>query len=228
MDITINAPQGAGKTNLAKQIAMWAPGSTLLQVVDVTIRSVDDYAGLWNAVGADVIIFDECVSTPMLMDKAQEAIRLYRGMHNPNAVAIYVTQQEEKCTNVSNSGGYPVYNPLTVQTISQWIKDNPGKGKHVNDGQYSFAELYENRNHLFIALCRSNPLQSWKSKKDHNGTSYYHWFILGIFTDEESQIVCRMPYEFWDDCKQITTLDKAPKWDGVPFGNILDKINKRY
>jgi hypothetical protein len=49
----------------------------------------------------------------------------------------------------------------------------------VSDGYHTFAELYQHRFALFLALCRALEM-GWKSRLHADGTMYPGWFIAGI------------------------------------------------
>ena len=94
LDITIKGPAGSGKTQLAAKIWALLEGKRSL----VQVHSFADGRGdvertrTWNAVSADVIIFDGCFNAAYDLTNAERLMVMYRETHNPNAVAIYVCQ----------------------------------------------------------------------------------------------------------------------------------------
>ncbi len=98
-----------------------------------------------------------------------------------------------------------------------------GENLKVSDGYHTIEELYEHRIELFIALCRHFPTR-WKSKLHADGSSFDGWFIMGIDKEKGYQISYHLPIRFWDQCAFITTLDRAPEWDGHTSDDVLKRI----
>jgi hypothetical protein len=92
LDVTISGPAGSGKTKLAAYIWPWFEGKRSLVQVHALQENAAKQAKTWNAVGADVIIFDGCFNSAYDIDDAKRLMALYRETFNPNAVAIYVIQ----------------------------------------------------------------------------------------------------------------------------------------
>jgi len=83
----------------------------------------------------------------------------------------------------------------------------------VSDGYHTFDELYEHRCLLFIALTKSFPGLSWKSRLHHEGTMFPGgWFIAGMNLPSGA-VSYHLPERLWDLCGG-TTLATAPEWDG--------------
>jgi hypothetical protein len=94
MDITISGPAGSGKTKLAAYIWPWFEGKrSLVQVHSFANTDFQKQCRTWDAVNADVIVFDGCFNGEYTQGYAQDLMRYYRKTYNPNAVAIYVIQQ---------------------------------------------------------------------------------------------------------------------------------------
>lgn len=93
MDITISGPKGSGKTKLAAYIWPWFEGKrSLVQVHSFAGRSMEATTKTWDAVNADVLVFDGGF-TPDGIAYAQNIMQFYRETYNRDAVAIYVIQQ---------------------------------------------------------------------------------------------------------------------------------------
>lgn len=93
IDITISGPAGSGKTKLAAYIWPWFEGKRSLVNVHALPKDAVKQCKTWDAVGADVIVFDGCLPTILERMAAQNAVKYYRETYNRDAVAIYVIQQ---------------------------------------------------------------------------------------------------------------------------------------
>ena len=110
----------------------------------------------------------------------------------------------------------------------------------MSDGFHTFDELYEHRNRLFIALCRTEFLyyekviesnvepggydEVWRSLYHSDGTDYSDYFILGIGTEKGKQITYHLPLEYWKDTNFAKTLDKAPEWDKHTSKDVVKRL----
>ncbi len=84
----------------------------------------------------------------------------------------------------------------------------------TSDGYHSFDELYEHRHLLFaLALRGYTQFNSWRSRLHEGGDSYENWFIAGLELPTGA-IRYHLPNSMWALLEGITTLDRAPKWDG--------------
>ena len=107
----------------------------------------------------------------------------------------------------------------------------------ISDGYHTFGELYEHRINLFIALCKFviqanydkqdhsiEQIPVWKSKLHNDGSEIEGWFIMGINTEQGKTITYHLPICKWNYCKDINTLDNAPKWDGHTSNDVLQRL----
>lgn len=101
----------------------------------------------------------------------------------------------------------------------------------ASDGYHTFAELYDHRIALFIALARVIANQKleyvWKSKLHSDGTSYEGWFIMGIGKEKGRQITYHLPvdnFDQWDECSFAETLDRAPDFDGHTPNDVVSRL----
>lgn len=89
----------------------------------------------------------------------------------------------------------------------------------ISDGYHTFAELYEHRHALFIALCFE--LQDaadefgyesdvWRSRLHSDGTMFDGWFVMGINRDRGRQITYHLPERLWSKTEFAPTRDSAP------------------
>jgi hypothetical protein len=101
-----------------------------------------------------------------------------------------------------------------------------------SDGYHTFAELYEHRHALFLALMSSNPNRSWISEKHHDGEIPFgdpNWFIAGMDLGHEGYqipITYHLPIELW--CHAVATgahiLENGKEWDGHTPQDVVDRL----
>ncbi len=104
----------------------------------------------------------------------------------------------------------------------------------ISDGYHTFAELYEHRHALFVALCRvhndwgetigMDDTQVWRSKQHADGTMFDGWFIMGIAKAPGEQITYHLPIDLWNKTAFAPTLDRAPAWDGHTSADVLMRL----
>lgn len=115
-------------------------------------------------------------------------------------------------------------NIKSINQINRDISDAKRSGRdirNVSDGQYTFNEYIDIRNHLFVALCNAYPDISWKTKKLYNGENgnpSNNCFIAGI-NSPEGIISFHLDMEYWDDLKVIE-IDKAPMFNGYTVEDV--------
>lgn len=97
----------------------------------------------------------------------------------------------------------------------------------ISDGYHTFEQLYEHRIELYIALCKDNPLYSWKSRVHSDGSRWDGWFILGMGRGKD-QITYHLPEKYWKRLRQIPTKDKAPAWDGHTPDDVIKRLQKQW
>lgn len=95
----------------------------------------------------------------------------------------------------------------------------------VSDGYHTFEELYSHRNELFVLILSFVKDSAWKSKYDSDGTHFDGWFVAGIFKDSGEQITYHLPIRYWHKLSFITTLDKAPTFDGHTSDDVLNRLD---
>lgn len=107
----------------------------------------------------------------------------------------------------------------------------------ASDGYHTFAELYDHRVTLFIALCKEidftnksysfDRRQIWRSKKHSDGEICFGTgtqFVLGIGYGRGDQVTYHILIERWDECKFAETLEKAPEFDGHTSDDVLERL----
>jgi hypothetical protein len=92
----------------------------------------------------------------------------------------------------------------------------------VSDGFHTFGELYEHRIALLLALLRALG-HGWRSKAHADGSSYEGWFVVGT-TLATGEITYHLPMRDWDNTHWLTTLDRAPSWDGHTSIDVIARL----
>lgn len=116
---------------------------------------------------------------------------------------------------------------ITVEEINNLIsaaQESEGLDtSEVSDGYHTFEELYEHRNLLFLQLARFFGEDVWKAKRNHDGSKWEGWFILGINPRKGHQVTYHLPIKYWDqiDCE---TYDINPFYDGHTSKDVLERI----
>lgn len=106
------------------------------------------------------------------------------------------------------------------------------EGVDVSDGYHTFAELYDHRIALFIALCARIDAVSptghvWRSKLHSDGTGFDGWFIMGIGTEPGEQITYHLPMSAWPATDWLgTEFARAPEFDGHTSADVLERIRR--
>lgn len=95
-------------------------------------------------------------------------------------------------------------------------------------------DLYDHRNNLFIALCKTiydgstmlDPIRSYRSKKHSDGSKIEKgWFILGLWINKNQNITYHLPIKHWKECSFCVTLPKG-EWDGHTSKDVLERLKK--
>lgn len=101
-----------------------------------------------------------------------------------------------------------------------------GENVEVSDGYHSISELYTHRILLFLALIKSHPQVSWKSRKHEDGTMFDGYFIAGMELPT-GMVTYHIPLEqFWDVLPEIRELEFSPKWDGHSSEDVILRLSK--
>ena len=94
-----------------------------------------------------------------------------------------------------------------------------------SDGYHTFAELYEHRHSLCLALMKTLPQASWFSKRHEDGELCFgdgEWFIVGVDLPNGA-ITYHLPIRLWDMARETGAkeLEMGKPWDGhTPDGTI--------
>lgn len=137
-------------------------------------------------------------------------------------MAEYIEREEAIATAftanaVGNSAYRDIYdtvNRLRLIPAADVVPVPEGGIDEMSDGYHTFNSLYNQRLHLFAALCNAYPDRAWKSKLHEDGTKPFGggWFIVGIDTPEGSYTY---HYELKDwDLFKCTEIERGKPWDG--------------
>ncbi len=116
-----------------------------------------------------------------------------------------------------------------IEKLKNKIEKQKAVIDNISDGWHTFAELYDYRMSLQIALLNTNKSISWKSKLHNDGTMFDGgYFICGISTPK-GQVTNHYKLEHWDKFK-VDEVMYAPKWDGHTAKDCfvrLESLNKK-
>lgn len=119
----------------------------------------------------------------------------------------------------------------TEQEINADIKtrkENYGLDTNlISDGYHTFAELYEHRITLFIALALSISVSETHnhSKEVWRMNVEDGWFLMGIGVDEGKQITYHLPESKWEQTDFCWLMKKEDfKFDGHTSEQVLKRI----
>jgi hypothetical protein len=92
----------------------------------------------------------------------------------------------------------------------------------VSDGYHTFDELYEHRFALFLALLRELGT-GWRSHLHADGSGYEGWFLVGASLPT-GDITYHLPEREWEQTGWLTTLERAPAWDGHTSADVVERL----
>jgi len=119
--------------------------------------------------------------------------------------------------------------PYTSEdALNQLIKTMKADTNKISDGYHTFAELYDHRIELYIALCReyddTGKHQVWKSKRHHDNSVFEGWFIMGVNIEKGSQISYHLPMSRWEETEFAKEWANAFEWDGHTSNDVLERL----
>ena len=117
--------------------------------------------------------------------------------------------------------------PLMAAALAQ---PEPGASQ-LSDGYHTFAELYEHRHALCLALMRAMPQHWWFSRRHADGELCFggnDWFIVGAELPglDDPSVTYHLPMRLWD-VAQATGAQELPKgrpWDGHTAQDVVDRF----
>lgn len=105
------------------------------------------------------------------------------------------------------------------------------EASQISDGYHTFAELYEHRYALCLALMRSMPQCWWFSQCHADGEPCFggnDWFIVGADLPglDDPSITYHLPMRLWN-AAQATGARELPQgrpWDGHSANDVVDRL----
>ena len=147
------------------------------------------------------------------------------------AKAVVFKLAEEPRQVVVKIGGEinpTVINSLVGVLVEAHTKRPPAVTGDTSDGYHTFNDLYAHRMALTLALVKSWPNRSWRSKQHNPGDTpiFDGFFIVGMDLPGVSQITYHYKLEHWNAFNDVRTVDYAPKWDGHRPEDVVERLNK--
>jgi hypothetical protein len=105
----------------------------------------------------------------------------------------------------------------------------PEDRSQISDGYHTFAELYEHRHGLTLALMKAMPRHFWFSQRHHDGELCFgegKWFIIGAELPDSGEITYHLPNRLWGlaQLTGATELEHGPTWDGHTAGDVVHRL----
>jgi hypothetical protein len=99
----------------------------------------------------------------------------------------------------------------------------------LSDGFHTFAELYEHRHALCLALMRAMPEHCWFSWRHADGERCFggnDWFIAGIELPAGESVTYHMPAELFQIAQATgaAELEKGRPWDGHSAADVVLRL----
>lgn len=132
---------------------------------------------------------------------------------NNTFIVVNCDPEEDRCTR---SIHYHLADASEGESINM---------KDVSDGHHTFADLYEHRMALTIALARSGVAKVWRSKQHHpdDGPMFDDMFIVSIDL-YAGPIQYHYNLKFWDLFDGIREYPYADKWDGEGPDKTIERL----
>jgi hypothetical protein len=99
----------------------------------------------------------------------------------------------------------------------------------ISDGYHTFAELYEHRHALTLALMKAMPRHFWFSRRHADGELCFgdgEWFIVGAELPDSGKITYHLPMRLWRlaEMTGATELDRGHPWDGHTAADVVNRL----
>jgi hypothetical protein len=101
----------------------------------------------------------------------------------------------------------------------------------LSDGYHTFAELYEHRHALCLALMRAMPRHCWFSLRHADGERCFGgngWFIVGIEPPGGNSVTYHLPAELYLAARATgaVELEKGRPWDGHSAADVALRLKE--
>lgn len=137
--------------------------------------------------------------------------------------------------DLSINGSTEATKSFTEVQINTLIRQPNIDTNLISDGKFTFDQLYNYQNLLFILLCKQiSKLKKhapyivnnvWKSEVENNDTSKEGLFILGIGESYEDQIIFYLPISEWSFCEFAETIENPIIWGNPTIHDSFNKLN---
>jgi hypothetical protein len=99
----------------------------------------------------------------------------------------------------------------------------------ISDGYHTFAELYEHRHALCLALMKASPELWWFSRRHSDGEFCFgspQWFIVGAELPGSGPITYHLPMEYYPIALRTgaTSLPQGKPWDGHSSKDVVNRL----
>jgi hypothetical protein len=101
----------------------------------------------------------------------------------------------------------------------------------LSDGYHTFAELYEHRHALCLALMRAIPRHCWFSLRHADGERCFggnDWFIVGIEPPGGNSVTYHLPAKLYSAARATgaVELKKGRPWDGHTASDVVLRLKE--
>jgi hypothetical protein len=112
--------------------------------------------------------------------------------------------------------------------LARWGRPTPQVTPEISDGYHTFAELYEHRHSLMLALMHSLSSLSWFSRRHADGELPFgdnKWFIVGIQLPT-GPITYHLPIRLFDLARKTGAqeLETGRPWDGHTADEVVSRL----
>jgi hypothetical protein len=101
----------------------------------------------------------------------------------------------------------------------------------LSDGYHTFAELYEHRHALCLALMRAMPQHCWFSLRHADGERCFggtDWFIFGVELPGAGSVTYHLPVGLYPIAQATgaAELEKGRPWDGHTAADVVSRLRE--
>lgn len=119
-------------------------------------------------------------------------------------------------------GGVDVNEQFFARKVSSTSDKDPGE---ISDGFHTFAELYDHRHALFIALARSNRHLAWRSREHSDGKPMFEGYFIAGISLPTGQISYHLPVALWDHLGDLEDNGvEQPAYDGHSPSDVVQRL----
>ena len=117
---------------------------------------------------------------------------------------------------------------LIAEADAALAKPEPDASQ-LSDGYHTFAELYEHRHALCLALMRSMPQHWWFSRRHADGELCFggnDWFVVGAELSDVGSVTYHLPSNLYPVAQSTgaAELEKGRPWDGHTATDVVSRL----